>query len=101
MKSYFAKDLEFYHDTGGLQTYDQSIAGIQGMFEQNNGMRRDLVPGSLEVYLIRDHGAIEIGAHRFCHVEGGKDDCGTFKFVHVWQKGEGGWRIMRVVSYGH
>lgn len=77
------------------------MKGLKGMFDQNNGIRRDLVPGSLEVYPIRDYGAIEIGAHRFCHVENGKDDCGTFKFVQIWQKQQRGWKVTRVVSYGH
>jgi hypothetical protein len=64
-------------------------------------MRRDLVPGTLEVYPIKGYGAIEIGAHRFCHKEDGKDDCGVFKFVQIWQKQESGWKVTRVVSYGH
>ncbi len=99
--SYFDEGLEFYHDTGGLLTLADSLAGIKSMFDQNNGMRRDLVTGTLEVYPIKGYGAIEVGEHRFCHKENGKDDCGTFKFLHVWQKQEGGWKITRVVSYGH
>ena len=101
LESYFDEGLEFYHDLGGLSTRAQSMKGLKGMFDQNNGIRRDLVPGSLEVYPIRDYGAIEIGAHRFCHVENGKDDCGTFKFVQIWQKQPRGWKVTRVVSYGH
>jgi ketosteroid isomerase-like protein len=101
LESYFDEGLEFYHDLGGLTTRAESMKGLKGMFDQNNGIRRELVRGSLEVYPIRDYGAIEIGAHRFCHVENGKDDCGTFKFVHVWQKQPRGWKITRVVSYGH
>jgi ketosteroid isomerase-like protein len=99
--SYFDPGLEFYHDAGGLSTLGESLAGIKGMFDQNNGIRRDLVPGTLEVYPIKDYGAIEVGTHRFCHQENGKNDCGTFKFLHVWQKQEGGWKITRVVSYDH
>lgn len=98
--AYFDDSLEFYHDQGGLTGKRESLAGIKGMFDQNNGMRRDLV-GTLEVYPIKDYGAIEIGAHRFCHQENGKDDCGTFKFLHVWQKQKDGWKITRVVSYDH
>jgi len=99
--AYFDDSLEFFHDQGGLSGKRQSLAGIKGMFDQNNGMRRDLVAGTLEVYPIKDYGAIEIGAHRFCHQENGKNDCGTFKFLHVWQKQKDGWKITRVVSYGH
>jgi ketosteroid isomerase-like protein len=101
VKALFAPDLEFYHDTGGKSSRDESMAGIESMFAQNNGIRRDLVPGSLEVYPIHGYGAIEIGSHRFCHLEDGKNDCGTFKFVHVWQKQDGHWTLARVVSYDH
>ena len=99
--AYFDDSLEFYHDKGGLSGKRESLAGLKGMFDQNNGMRRDLVPGTFEVYPIKDYGAIEVGAHRFCHQESGKDDCGTFKFLHVWQKQKDGWKITRVVSYDH
>jgi hypothetical protein len=97
----FDKSLEFYHDKGGLSGYDQTISGLTNQFAQNNGIRRDLVPGSFEVYPIKDYGAIEIGVHRFCHTENGQQICGSFKFVHVWQKKDGVWKITRVVSYDH
>jgi hypothetical protein len=64
-------------------------------------------PTPLEVYPIKDYGAIEIGAHRFCHKEEGNDaspartDCGTFKFATVWRKIGDSWKISRVLSYGH
>ncbi len=99
--SYFDEGLEFYHDTGGLLTLDMAVGGMRGNFAQNNGLRRDLIPGSLEVYPIRDYGAIEAGSHRFCHIENGKNDCGTFRFLHVWQKQPRGWKITRAVSYDH
>lgn len=99
--TYFDSDLEFFHDKGGLATREVVIGGMRETFARNDGLRRDLVPGSLEVYPIRDYGAIEVGEHRFCHVENGTNDCGTFKFLHVWQKQPDGWKITRVVSYDH
>ena len=56
---------------------------------------------TLEVYPIKDYGAIETGTHRFCHTEEGKEICGTFKFLHIWQKEGTTWKVTRVVSYGH
>ncbi|MNC99919.1 hypothetical protein D3C83_183680 [compost metagenome] len=53
------------------------------------------------MYPIPGYGAMEVGVHRFCHVENGKEDCGNFKFVHIWQKKDGQWKITRVVSYDH
>ena len=100
-KNIFATDLEFYHDKGGLTNYNQVIENTRKLFEQNNGLKRTLIPGSLEVYPIKDYGAIEIGMHRFCHQENGKDDCGTFKFVQVWQRRPNGWKLTRVISYDH
>ena len=97
----FSEDLEFYHDKGGLIGYADARNGMKSNFDKNNGLRRDLVPGSLEVYPINNYGAVEIGAHRFCHVENGKDDCGVFKFVHVWRKTGDQWKVTRVVSYDH
>jgi hypothetical protein len=97
---YFARDLEFYHDTGGLLTWAQALAGLTSNFDKDNGIRRALV-GPVEVYPIRDYGAIETGVHQFCHREGGKDECGTFKFMHVWRLTAAGWQVSRAVSYDH
>jgi len=101
LKNLFTTDLEFYHDKGGLTDYDYTIKSFENTANLNNGLRRDLVPGSLEVYPIPDYGAMEIGTHQFCHTENGKLDCGTFKFVHIWKKVGDQWKISRVVSYGH
>lgn len=99
--SLFTDDLEFFHDKGGLTDYNHTMNFMKDVVKNNNGLRRDLVKGSLEVYPVPGYGAIQIGAHTFCHLENGKQDCGTFKFVHVWQKKDGTWKISRVVSYGH
>jgi len=96
-----SEDLEFYHDKGGLTNYEHTINFMKEVAKNNNGLRRDLVKGSLEVYPIPGYGAMEIGTHTFCHLENGKHDCGTFKFVHIWQKKNGEWKITRVVSYDH
>ena len=101
IKTFFTGDLEFYHDKGGLTNYAQNIDGFKSNFEKNNGLHRELVPESLEVYPVKEFGAMEIGEHKFCHDENGKQDCGTFKFAMVWKKTPEGWKISRVMSYGH
>jgi ketosteroid isomerase-like protein len=101
LMSMFTDDLEFYHDTGGLGNYRQNAESFKKMFASTPDIRRDLVKGSLEVYPVKDYGAMEIGEHRFCHNENGKDDCGTFKFAMVWRKTGESWKISRVLSYGH
>jgi Domain of unknown function (DUF4440) len=101
LKDLFTKDLEFYHDKGGLTDYENMINVSKTLFTKENGLKRELVPGSLEVYPIKDYGAIQEAKHRFCHPENGKEDCGTFKFIHIWKREDGKWKVSRVVSYDH
>jgi len=97
----FTADLEFYHDTGGLLNHEQVRAGFTSVFANNKDIRRELVPGSLAVYPIRGYGAIQTGAHRFCHTEDGEANCGTFEFLQIWRLRDGEWKVSREVSYGH
>jgi ketosteroid isomerase-like protein len=101
LMSFFAPDLEFYQDNEGVQDYARTKRDFSQMFGQPAAIRRTLVAGSLEVYPIKDYGAMEVGRHRFCHVERGQEECGTFSFVHIWRRTANGWQISRVVSYGH
>ncbi len=100
-KSLFTTDLEFYHDKGGLTGYQHTVDFMRSVTVNKSDLRRDLVPESLEVYPIGDYGAVQIGSHRFCHSENGKQDCGTFKFIHIWKRIRGEWKISRVISYDH
>lgn len=99
--SMFTKELEFYHDRGGLTDYLHTINTIKENCDRKLGLTRTLVPGSMEVYPIGEYGAVQIASHRFCHVENGREDCGTFKFIHVWKKDKDTWKISRVISYDH
>ncbi len=97
--SYFAPDVEFYHDTGGVtwtrkEMIEKTKQNVCGNF------RRELIPGSLKVYPVKDFGAIEQGAHRFCQFKTGKCD-GMADFVVVWRHQGDTWQITRVLSYGH
>ena len=103
LKSTFSDSLEFYHDRGGLSNFSQTMEAFKTLFERNasTGLRRSLVPGSLEVYPIKDFGALEVCLHQFCHKENGRDDCGVFKNIMLWQKKDGRWKVTRVISYDH
>jgi hypothetical protein len=103
LKKIFADNVEFYHDLGGLTYYDETMKNFEKMFVQNKDTRlkRELVKGSLEVYQIKDFGAIEVGIHRFTHMENGKEEVGLLKFLHVWQYKNNEWKITRVISYDH
>jgi ketosteroid isomerase-like protein len=101
LQTFFAEDLEFYQDNEGLENYTQTMKDFREMLRQPSRIRRELVPGSVEVYPIKNYGAIEVGSHRFCHEENGRTECGTFKFLHVWRKTGKTWRLSRIVSYAH
>jgi Domain of unknown function (DUF4440) len=103
LMAYFSEDLEFYHDKGGVSDYAGTANGFKNLFKNNKetGLRRDIIPGSMEVYPINNFGAVATSLHRFCHKENGKDDCGTFKNIMLYKKTTAGWKITRVISYDH
>lgn len=101
MSELFSKDLEFYHDLGGVHGYKETMDATRENCTKGLGLRRKIVEGTLRVYPIKAYGAIEVGKHTFCHLDHGKNDCGTFEFVHVWRHVDEGWRLTRVISYGH
>jgi hypothetical protein len=97
--SYFSPDVEFYHDTGGV-TWNRK--DMLANTEKNvcGHFRRELVPGTLKVFPIKDFGAIEQGSHRFCQFKSGECE-GLADFVIVWRNQKGNWQITRVLSYAH
>ncbi len=101
LMAHFSPDLEFFHDKDGLLSYEQVTKGFTNVFANNPDLRRELVPGSLQVFPLPGYGALETGKHRFCHTENGKADCGVFQFTQVWHKTDAGWRVTRELSYGH
>lgn len=102
LKTLFTEDLEFFHDTGGLDNYTRTIENFQRIFTNYGYTRRVLVEGSIEVYPIKDYGAVQTGIHKFCRLENGElINCGTYKFTHIWKITPTGWKISRVISYGH
>lgn len=96
---FFAEDLEFYHDQGGVTwTREAMVANTRDNACGN--YRRELVEGSLEVFPIAGFGAIARGVHRFCEYDTGRCD-GIADFTVVWRRGEDRWRATRVLSYAH
>jgi len=97
--AYFDPKVAFYHDTGGA-TFERD-AMVDGVRKYICGkVKRELIPSSFRVYPIKDYGAIEEGEHRFCDIATGRCE-GIAKFVMVWTKQDGAWRITTVLSYGH
>lgn len=101
MKTYFTRDLEWYQDNGGLIDYKKVFSNFQSIFNRDYDLKRNLIKESLEVHPIEGYGAIEIGKHQFKHIENGKLEIGTFKFLMIWKNENGNWKISRVISYDH
>ncbi|MGH8027574.1 MAG: nuclear transport factor 2 family protein [Pseudoxanthomonas sp.] len=96
---YFDAGVEFYHDTGGVTWTREAMIANTAKYVCGN-FRRELIPGSLKVYPIKDFGAVEQGVHRFCQAASGSCE-GLADFVIVWRQRDGKWEITRVLSYGH
>jgi hypothetical protein len=93
-----ADNVEFYHDQGGLSTSKQEILE---MTKENicGKVTRELVAGSVEVYPIKDYGAVEIGMHKF---HNNQEPEGTpshpSKFIVLWRQENNNWQMARVIS---
>ena len=101
MKTYFTNDLEWYQDNGGLIGFEKVFENFNSIFNRDYDLKRNLIKESLEVHPIEGYGAIEIGKHQFKHIENGKLEIGTFKFLMIWKNDNGNWKISRVISYDH
>jgi ketosteroid isomerase-like protein len=95
---FYAEDIEFYHDQGGLSNLKQDI--LEGTKKYICGkVTRNLVPGSIEVYPIKDYGAIEIGLHSFSNNTNPPDEPKKVsRFTIFWKQVNGTWKIAKVVS---
>ena len=97
--SYLAPNLEFYHDKGGVTW---SRRDYMANVEKNvcGQFRRVLIPGSLQIFPVKDFGAIEQGRQKFCWLKSGK--CfGEAQFLILWHHLDDRWVITRMFSYGH
>ena len=95
---FYTEDIEFYHDQGGLSNSKKDI--LEGTKKYICGkVTRTLVPGSIEVYPIKDYGAIEIGLHSFSNNTNPPDEPKKIsRFTIFWKKTAEGWKIAKVVS---
>lgn len=101
-------DFRFVHDKDGASTRAQFVDNLKGHCDrvktgEDFPARRELVPGSLEVWPIDKYGALEIGMHRFYARLPGKPEqlTETGKFMILWKKVGGEWKMAESISYGH
>lgn len=95
--SIYSEKIEFFHDKAGLITSKEEI--LKGTKANICGkVTRYLFPESVEVYLINDYGAVEIGRHRFYNNQEPDAKSIPSKFIIVWKNETGKWKITKVIS---
>lgn len=95
--SFYSEDIEFYHDNGGYMNSKKDI--VEGTKKHVCGkVTRELVKGSIEVYPIKDFGAIEIGLHKFHNSEEPNSTASVGRFTIIWKKVNSEWKIVKVIS---
>lgn len=100
--SFFADDVEFYHDKGGLTRSSKSL--VESIRTNICGkVRREVIAESLEAHPVPGFGAVQMGTHRFFELRSGQAPApvGLARFIHLWQYKDGAWKITRVISYDH
>ncbi|MES2096597.1 MAG: DUF4440 domain-containing protein [Pseudomonadota bacterium] len=106
MIPFFADDVEFYHDKGGLSRSRATVVGDTMKNLCSNPafrLRRAVVPDSVRFDPIPGYGGVLSGEHLFFVTEKGmpERESGRARFVMVWRYDEGTWRMTRVLSLGH
>ena len=98
--SFFDENVEFYRDQGGVTLGRQALTDSVKKNICGGDVRRELVPGSLQIYYMKGYGAVEIGIHRFLHPKS-TGATGEGRFISLWQYKDGSWKITRAISYDH
>jgi hypothetical protein len=101
-------DFRFVHDKDGESTRADFVKNLKGHCDrvktgEDFPARRELVPGSLEVWPINKYGALEIGVHRFYARIKDKPETltETGNFMILWKQVDGKWLMAESISYGH
>jgi hypothetical protein len=108
-RRFITEDVEFYHDKGGVTL---GIDALTESFKKNlcggsNKVRREAVPGSIKVSLLRNgkeiYGAVMSGEHLFYLTQPGRPESldGRANFTHLWLIKNGTAKMARVLSYDH
>lgn len=93
----YSENLEFFHDKGGLSTSKSDI--LKSLKKNICGkVTRTLIKGSVEVYPIKDYGAVQIGYHKFFNKEEPNAKSIPSKFIVIWKNENYNWKITKVIS---
>jgi hypothetical protein len=94
---FFTEDAEFYHDLAGAK-FGPAVRKL-GPCPKDKGLSRVLNQASVQVFPVEGYGAIQTGDHTF--VQNGSKTVEVAHFVHLWRHTENGWKIARILSFGH
>lgn len=95
--AFYSDSIEFFHDTGGFMDSKNEIVESTRKYVCGH-TTRVLVPGSIEVYPIKNYGAVEMGMHTFHNSLEPNAPSHPSKFVVIWKLEQTGWKIKKVVS---
>ncbi len=93
----YADDVEFFHDKAGFMDSKKEIIASTQKYICNK-VRRELVKEGLEIYPIKNYGAVEIGYHKFYNKSNPNDVAEPMKFMIVWRHQGNRWKIEKVIS---
>jgi ketosteroid isomerase-like protein len=95
--AFYSDDIEFYHDNGGFMNSKKEI--VEATKRNICGkVTRELVKGSIEVYPIKNYGAVEIGLHKFHNSQEPDSKPKIGRFTIIWKKENTQWKISKVIS---
>lgn len=90
-------NIEFFHDKGGLSTSKKEI--IEALKNNIcNKVTRTLVEGSIEVYPIKDYGAVQTGLHKFYNNQEPDAISKENKFIVIWMNDNENWVMTKIIS---
>ncbi len=93
----YADDIEFFHDKSGFMNSKKEV--IESTKKYICGkVTRTLSMKNLEVHPINNYGAIQIGYHKFHNNQEPNTKTTLVKFMMIWKKQDGKWKIKKVVS---
>lgn len=108
LNAFLTDDVEFYHDRGGFVLGKKALSAINdGMTNAKSHLRREAVPGTVHVFLMRKanevYGAIVSGEHQFYITRKDQPEvlAGRAYFTQLMLLKDREWRVSRIFSYEH
>lgn len=95
--AFYDENIEFYHDNGGFMNSKSEIVASTKKYVCGK-VTRHLVKGSIEVYPIKDFGAVEFGLHSFHNKEEPNAKPSIGRFTIIWKNTNSNWKIVKVIS---